>query len=580
MLQLSFVVVVGVVLALLLVGVECMDEGKRPGRKEFVPPENTVERNTRHRRLQTPCYGDWELWTDKGCSYSKLVEKMEEQKAQTPGWECGHSIEQELKWELGASSLDEVKLLVWRACRQAYDNRKMDHFLPFSAISGENNAVWDQAFFNGGTDWNDMRQTRDINGITRYQTWAHPNSVINAAYWAGAQYDAGINWPEIDNFKNCRFNAVNCCWTKDRQAEDDNGECEKDYDEMCANADPIGNTDVCYMDMSRSPSSNNVRSGFALYETKAEDSVHCHGFVWADDANHPLSVYKGNLAYYVGMFDHLSERGYAKNVPGAPMCACVEQMPTVTRSDCTTLEVKQQWVQFNRYAGVGLSFNIHYSEVEYMDCPGAEEGVVDDLVSYYRLTVQQGLNTQANLDKLTEDFIVGEGMCEPAIESFLDSQWLLPKSSTQLTGDESGRMIYTLPNTNYEDGIGADSYNTMVGYDTDWGFKSVACSSNKADRCYLIVNYVSSRRLFAQKDKTGSDGVGASSGRIQADHKWRVIPTTCNDSTKCYYLENDFSGRKIYAESGQTGRNGFGADSVTQARRSMVFRISGVDNFK
>jgi hypothetical protein len=26
------------------------------------------------------------------------------------------------------------------------------------------------------------------------------------------------------------------------------------------------------------------------------------------------------------MFDHFNQRGYVRNVPGAPMCACAEQV--------------------------------------------------------------------------------------------------------------------------------------------------------------------------------------------------------------------------------------------------------------
>jgi hypothetical protein len=34
-------------------------------------------------------------------------------------------------------------------------------------------------------------------------------------------------------------------------------------------------------------------------------------------------------------------RGYVKNIPGAPMCGCVEQMPTVSRSDCTQVDLTE-----------------------------------------------------------------------------------------------------------------------------------------------------------------------------------------------------------------------------------------------
>merc|ERR1711862_335283 len=52
--------------------------------------------------------------------------------------------------------------------------------------------------------------------------------------------------------------------------------------------------------------------------------------------------YKGNLLFYVSMYDHMTQRGYVRNIPGAPMCACAENMPVVTRSDCTEIEARRQ----------------------------------------------------------------------------------------------------------------------------------------------------------------------------------------------------------------------------------------------
>ena len=46
------------------------------------------------------------------------------------------------------------------------------------------------------------------------------------------------------------------------------------------------------------------------------------------------------------MYDHLYQRGYVREIPGAPMCACIEQMAVVTRADCTQLDVDETW-EFN-----------------------------------------------------------------------------------------------------------------------------------------------------------------------------------------------------------------------------------------
>uniref|UniRef100_A0A7S1D1C3 Uncharacterized protein n=1 Tax=Cyclophora tenuis TaxID=216820 RepID=A0A7S1D1C3_CYCTE len=486
----------------------------------------------------------------------------------------------ELRLQLGVSTEQQARDEVWRACRTALNNKYMDEYTPFPAISGENTNVWDKAFFDGGTDWNDMRETKDINEMTKYHSWAMPNSRISTAYWSQARYNSGIRWPEIKNFNNCELNAVNCCWVQDRQAEDDNGDCEVRYDANCTDANPMDNTDVCYVDMSRSPTSNRVSAGFALFENNAEDEVHCHGFAWSSDDNHPTSLFKGDVLMFVSMKDHLMDRGYVKNIPGAPMCACVEQMPTVSRADCTTVDLVKMWTGYRWYASYGFDFMITYAEVDFVDCPGATN---DDLSSFYQLMVQQGHLNQTDFGTLTDEFLVGDGGCETAIQDFLDSQWLVPKASTDLTNDESSRQVYASLGGSYEYGVGADTPDMVqaAGYDGNWGFKSVACYSKKTDRCYLIVNYLSNRRLFAQADKDGDDGVGASDGRVYADQKWRVRQATCSDGTsQCYYLENDYSGRRLYAESGGSGRGGFGATNVGQPRGNMVWHINGADSLK
>jgi hypothetical protein len=44
-------------------------------------------------------------------------------------------------------------------------------------------------------------------------------------------------------------------------------------------------------------------------------------------------------------------RGYVKNIPGAPMCACAEQMPTVSRADCTQIDFESKFLGFGQNLG-------------------------------------------------------------------------------------------------------------------------------------------------------------------------------------------------------------------------------------
>ena len=45
--------------------------------------------------------------------------------------------------------------------------------------------------------------------------------------------------PELDQFKpeKCTAHAVKCCWPRDRQANDNNGNCNSPYDSDCIDKD-------------------------------------------------------------------------------------------------------------------------------------------------------------------------------------------------------------------------------------------------------------------------------------------------------------------------------------------------------
>eukprot|EP00903_Cladosiphon_okamuranus_P008160 g7859.t1 len=110
------------------------------------------------------------------------------------------------------------------------------------------------------------------------------------------------NWdvPEFD-FRTCQENTYMCCWTEN------DGEGMQD------------NTDVC-------------RVGDTLYPDESEGEVHCHGMVWPEDAT---DQYIHVVAQFVQHFDHRDRRGYYGSLKDAPMCDCIENMPVVTRADCS-----------------------------------------------------------------------------------------------------------------------------------------------------------------------------------------------------------------------------------------------------
>jgi len=101
------------------------------------------------------------------------------------------------------------------------------------------------------------------------------------------------------------------------------------------------------------------------------------------------------------------------------MCACTEQMPVVSRSDCTELLVTEN-IDFT-YSANSKSFTITTTEVdvEYAACQGAN-GNNNDLQAYYERLVDEGRQPQQNYNILKET-IVGDDNCEDAINDFMGS---------------------------------------------------------------------------------------------------------------------------------------------------------------
>jgi len=140
--------------------------------------------------------------------------------------------------------------------------------------------------------------------------------------------------------------AAMCCWSKDRQYNDNNGDCSLGH---CIDRNPGDNTDLCWIeedDGSVFPYPN------AENEHGRERDLHCHGLSWSAlesgfkdtlDANSVVNDNaKWNNLYFVSLYDHLYQRGYVDSVTEAAefmgeqaMCGCVEDMNPVARADCT-----------------------------------------------------------------------------------------------------------------------------------------------------------------------------------------------------------------------------------------------------
>lgn len=315
--------------------------------------------------------------------------------------QCTTTAEEELILLTEEANIDDARAVIDNLCQEAWENKE-DTAFDLNFPLGRSDKILEE-YFDGGSEANWQRQTDD-NGEDIY-VLSDDFARIDSMYENRAQ-KMQISYPsEMKNFEECEVRAAYCCWIQDRQANDNNGNCATPYDENCVDADPGDNTDLCYVDMSNAPQSAHVAEGIAIFEDDTEGDVHCHGFAWGNDDTAADARYKGNNLFYVSLYDHFYQRGYVRNVPGAPMCGCAEQMPIVSRADCTEMAITETY-RYRYLGAVDGTFNVIHrgAEIEYNACEGAN-GNNNDLEAYYERLVDEERADGAELEALQERLV-------------------------------------------------------------------------------------------------------------------------------------------------------------------------------
>lgn len=141
-----------------------------------------------------------------------------------------------------------------------------------------------------------------------------------------------------------------------------------------------------------------------------EGPIHCHGVAWATDDNDPSSRMRFNNLFFVSLYDHMYQRGYVGdvftpgNTAGVPMCGCIEEMPVVSRSDCTQINAEMTVVlDLNKdgHLTAGVASDL---EVNFNACQGETN---NDLASYVDKLVGKGKMSKGTQLKISE-VLVGD----------------------------------------------------------------------------------------------------------------------------------------------------------------------------
>jgi len=247
-----------------------------------------------------------------------------------------------------------------------------------------------EEFFDGGNKWN-----------YEVDEAAGPNLAKDASRItiATEKFDGNraIAFPDVHNFEGCELRAAMCCYVAARDA---------DYE-------PEDNSDACYMDFSKSRQSSHVRDGYSLYPGDSEGNLACHGFAWGNDSGLAGAAFKGNTLFDVALKHSLYTSKEVEELPGAPMCGCVESMPVVSRADCTATEVTQTIaIQYSASSGE-FTAEATITSVQHSDC--------GDLGAYYDGLVSLGLASEHEQKELSKH-LVGENGCAAALTDFLGTK--------------------------------------------------------------------------------------------------------------------------------------------------------------
>lgn len=146
---------------------------------------------------------------------------------------------------------------------------------PFNKAADKNTETpddlhFEQQFYNGRGDWVEEVETiYESSDRTATSELDIDAAKVREFYLGDGSYSR-VTWPSsLTNFDDstCESHAAMCCWPKDRQANDGNGNCATPYDEDCVDKDPADNTNLCFTDLTKGNMSTDFDSdkGFVVF---------------------------------------------------------------------------------------------------------------------------------------------------------------------------------------------------------------------------------------------------------------------------------------------------------------------------
>jgi len=326
----------------------------------------------------------WDNIQIQGCDFAKVMTQVETL-VKAAGTTCTHDALTELKFLTNTKNLQQARNYVEIMCTDVWNTVTQTQF---SNVDARFTDAFMTEYYDGKTFLNS--ETGNFQGADNpaFPVSAESKSAgesINAYYNAGGKTTVlNTAIPDVQ----CKGQAMMCCFGRDRQSNDNNGDCA---DNDCTDKGPADNSNLCFTDFPT----------VVPYPLETEGTIHCHGVAWGSDINGFEARLKYNNLFYVSMYDHMYKRGYVeKTVPDeyVPMCGCVEDMPPVSRADCTQVDAtltvtlsrdSSGYLDATTNNDLAIAFNQCKGIV--FDQPGTAAN--NDLASYVNVLVRDGKMT-------------------------------------------------------------------------------------------------------------------------------------------------------------------------------------------
>ena len=372
------------------------------------------------------CLGgiSWKVTATSECSIESLKEALK------PRFDkrCkrfGLSLDEDVQLLLGAESHEEARHKMEEICKNALDKRHPKK-LEFGSISNKGREH-DSDFFGGGTSWNAGELQQLGKGSFR------GSGARRIDMYDRQSKRRVLKWPEeVPSLSACQANAAMCCWPANQNEEISAGgtlhvDCDPIDGEIdCEIASAVhaknastsdnnsGNADVCLVDLSKSHSSSGFNDGLTIFPNNT--SVYCSGIAWENGENYWNHFAKGNLLFQSSMV-LMKDGGLEKNLPSAPMCGCIEQMPIVTRADCTEAYSTARFVFQYRSTIPELRAIASKHLIQYRKCEGMNS-TTNDLKSFYdKLWLEKKVDMHKK--ELFDAIVIGEDGCNNVTKAHL-----------------------------------------------------------------------------------------------------------------------------------------------------------------